>query len=85
MLFFMMLQCQQYIGFCRNFSLLSFGEEAEEEEEMVKQVSQVLKYKYTFSDGGHFIVRQTIKTDYICHWAFGRSFTHSHYVCGLSF
>lgn len=26
----------------RNFSLLSFGEEAEEEEEMVTQVSQVL-------------------------------------------
>lgn len=30
---------------CRNFSLLSFGEEAEEEEEMVNQVSQVLKHK----------------------------------------
>lgn len=33
------------IYFFRNFSLLSFGEEAEEEEEMVNQVSQVLKYK----------------------------------------
>ncbi|XP_076020225.1 spliceosome-associated protein CWC27 homolog [Genypterus blacodes] len=29
----------------KNFSLLSFGEEAEEEEEMVKQVSQTLKKK----------------------------------------
>uniref|UniRef100_A0A673Y0F2 Spliceosome-associated protein CWC27 homolog n=1 Tax=Salmo trutta TaxID=8032 RepID=A0A673Y0F2_SALTR len=33
------------IYFVRNFSLLSFGEEAEEEEEMVTQVSQTLKGK----------------------------------------
>lgn len=28
---------------CRNFSLLSFGEEAEEDEEMTNQVSEVIK------------------------------------------
>lgn len=32
----------------RNFSLLSFGEEAEEEEEMVTQVSQVSFYIYIY-------------------------------------
>ena len=36
---------KEYFDVCRNFSLLSFGEEAEEEEEMVNQVSQVLNYK----------------------------------------
>lgn len=35
----------------KNFSLLSFGEEAEEEEEMVNQVSQVLKRKTMPSAG----------------------------------
>uniref|UniRef100_A0A3B5A059 Spliceosome-associated protein CWC27 homolog n=1 Tax=Stegastes partitus TaxID=144197 RepID=A0A3B5A059_9TELE len=48
-LFYMIIhccyRCQLYVNFCRNFSLLSFGEEAEEEEEMVTQVSQTLKGK----------------------------------------
>lgn len=43
--FRLMLQYQRrFHFFCRNFSLLSFGEEAEEEEEMANQVSQVLDY-----------------------------------------
>lgn len=80
--FSVLLFLMPHVDFCRNFSLLSFGEEAEEEEEMVNQVSQVLIYEASPSAGCQlnsreiiliflqefslFAVRQTLKTDHVC-------------------